>query len=377
MAAVLYKARNDLRTRWRALVSLALIAGIGGGAAIAAAAGARRADSAYPRFRAATNAFDAVISVNTNVDNVGIPQQFAALKVAARLPAITAYSLIDGFTCAVTGPSGVTSAQTDIFPIASPDGRAGTTIDRVKILTGRLPDPSRADEGVLSPIQAQHFGARLGSSLILRFSDVERKVTLVGIGIAAGEVDPTAGSYVPFLLLTPAFYAQNERPDHSGGPSLLVTIHGGLAGLGELATEVADARINLPGVANGSKPIQLQSMISPVSQDAAVARTAGFQAVGLAIFAGLALLTVLAIFSQLLARQILLGSNDHSALRALGISDRQLTMLSLVSVAVVGIGAAIVAVGVAIAGSPLFPIGVMRQLEASPGVRVEIGRAHV
>src|SRR2546430_1997334 len=108
MAAVLYQARNELRTRWRALVSLALIAGIGGGAAIAAAAGARRADSAYPRFRAATNAFDALIGVNTSGNNPpSVPQQYALLKAVPRFPEIGEYSLLDGFTCTVTGPSGV------------------------------------------------------------------------------------------------------------------------------------------------------------------------------------------------------------------------------------------------------------------------------
>jgi len=78
MAGVLYQARNELRTRWRALLSLALIAGIGGGAAISIAAGARRVDSAYPRFRSATNAFDALVGVNTSVPHPPtVPQQFA------------------------------------------------------------------------------------------------------------------------------------------------------------------------------------------------------------------------------------------------------------------------------------------------------------
>ena len=64
MSAVWMRARNELRTRWRALLSLALIAGLGGGAAIAAFAGARRTVSVYPRFRAATHAFDDLIGEN-------------------------------------------------------------------------------------------------------------------------------------------------------------------------------------------------------------------------------------------------------------------------------------------------------------------------
>ena len=353
MSAVWMRAQNELRTRWRALVSLALIAGIGGGVAIAAVAGARRTDSVYPRFRAATNAYDDLIGVTGDVP---LPKQSALIKQAIGLRAITGYSFVDSFTCTVTGPSGFTEAFPDIFPVASPDGRIGTTINRVKILKGRPADPARADEGVLSSIQAQHLGARVGSNLTLRFPDVERRVRVVGIGIAAGEIDPAAGGYIPLLLLTPAFYAQNERPDHSEGPVLAVTVRGGAAGLGEIAKELSG---------------KLQSTVAPVPQNAAVRRTAGFQAVGLAVFAGLAIVTVLAIFGQLLARQIVVESDEYGALRALGMSSRQLMMLSLLRVAVVGLGAALVTVVVAIAASPFLPIGLMRQLETSSGFRVD------
>jgi len=48
----------------------------------------------------------------------------------------------------------------------------------------------------------------------------------------------------------------------------------------------------------------LDATITAGEQTAAVRRTAVFQAVGLLLFGGLALLTVIAIFTQLLARQI-------------------------------------------------------------------------
>src|SRR4051812_39515757 len=57
MAAVWMYARAELRVRWRAMVGLALLVGVVSGAAIAAAAGARRTDSAYPRFLERYGAF--------------------------------------------------------------------------------------------------------------------------------------------------------------------------------------------------------------------------------------------------------------------------------------------------------------------------------
>ena len=50
MAAVCMHVRAEMRERWRAMLGLALLVGIVSGAAIGAAAGARRTDSAYPRF---------------------------------------------------------------------------------------------------------------------------------------------------------------------------------------------------------------------------------------------------------------------------------------------------------------------------------------
>jgi len=50
MTAVLLRAREELRARWRSSVSLTVMLAVFGGAVMAVAAGARRTDSAYPRF---------------------------------------------------------------------------------------------------------------------------------------------------------------------------------------------------------------------------------------------------------------------------------------------------------------------------------------
>src|ERR1041384_1694466 len=50
MRPVWIRARTDLLARWRSWAALALIVGVFGGIVVAAAAGARRTDSAYPDF---------------------------------------------------------------------------------------------------------------------------------------------------------------------------------------------------------------------------------------------------------------------------------------------------------------------------------------
>src|SRR5215475_7150792 len=60
VSAVWMRLRSEARTRWRAWVSLALLIGLAGGAAVAAAAGARRTETAYPRFVQAQNGYDLI-----------------------------------------------------------------------------------------------------------------------------------------------------------------------------------------------------------------------------------------------------------------------------------------------------------------------------
>ena len=360
MKAVWLRARNELRRRWRALVSLALIAGIGSGVAIAAVAGARRTDTVNARFVKATNAFDATINVNADTFD---PKQFVMLDSVRHLPLIADSVAVVIFNATVTGPSGIVRSFPDIFPVASPDGTLGVTFDRVKILQGRLASNDRADEAMLNPIEAQHFGAKVGSTLTLNMFTlhVVRTVRVVGIGYSGGQIDPAVGGYFPLLLLTRAFFEQNGTHGSSfnSTPALLVRLHGGRAAIPTLTAEVPRRNSNLSVTA------------TTITQDASISRTAHFQEVGLEIFAGLVALTVLAIVVQLLARQIFLDSDDNGVLRALGMSRTQTVLLAIARIAVVGLGAAVVAVVVSVALSPLFPIGFMRDLEVSPGLRVD------
>ena len=50
MGAVWLRLRAELRRQWRGLLALAVLLGVIGGIALTAAAGARRTDTAYPRF---------------------------------------------------------------------------------------------------------------------------------------------------------------------------------------------------------------------------------------------------------------------------------------------------------------------------------------
>ena len=62
MGAVWLRLRAELRQQWRAWLALAVLLGVIGGIALTAAAGARRTDTAYPRFLRQSNAADLLVS---------------------------------------------------------------------------------------------------------------------------------------------------------------------------------------------------------------------------------------------------------------------------------------------------------------------------
>ena len=75
------------------------------------------------------------------------------------------------------------------------------------------------------------------------------------------------------------------------------------------------------------------------------------------MFAALVALIALAVIGQLLSRQLSLDSAEYPVLSALGMSRTTLAALSLARLSLVTLAGAVLAVVIAIAASPLMPIG--------------------
>ena len=95
------------------------------------------------------------------------------------------------------------------------------------------------------------------------------------------------------------------------------------------------------------------------------------QAVALAIFALVLAVTALLMLGQAASRVLLASSVDNPTLAALGLTRWQLLAASLLQVLVAGAAGAILAWAVAIAASPLMPIGPARVAELHPGMSVD------
>ncbi|HEX7267764.1 MAG TPA: ABC transporter permease, partial [Streptosporangiaceae bacterium] len=95
------------------------------------------------------------------------------------------------------------------------------------------------------------------------------------------------------------------------------------------------------------------------------------EAIALAVFALALAITALLIIGQATSRLLTTGSLINPTLAALGMTRAQLTAAGLIEVGVAAAVGATMAAGVAIAASPLMPIGAARLAEPDPGISAD------
>src|SRR5580704_790373 len=369
MATVWLKLRVDVRVRWRALAGLALLLGLVGGVVLTAAVGARRTDTAYPRLLQWANA----AQVDVLATGTGLTGYYAAL---ARLPQVAAISTEVYYQIGLPVRHGVPEL---VNALSSPDGTLGVSANRVKIVQGQMYGPRTSGQAVIDPQLAAQEHLRPGGTLHLLgipdnavgLPELNRAIPLTfrvaAIGVFDTEIVPThTSSTESMVLLSPPFNATRAAQTiYNYGNEAGVRLRPGASMTTFLRTASALAK-RYP--ATGGQIV----VISLSDQVAATERAIRPQAVALAVFAVLAGLIGLAVIGQLLARQLLLDSVEFPILRALGMTRASLAALSLARLAAVTLAGAVIAVGVAIAASPLMPIGPARLAEPTPGVEVNL-----
>ena len=366
MGAVWLRLRAELRQRWRGWLALAVLLGLIGGIALTAAAGARRTDTAYPRFLRASHAADLVVTPARS----GFHGYFRAL---ARLPEVS--SLAPAMFLQMSLPGTGASPFSGMVAEASPYGGEGVSVDRVKVLAGRIFNPADLRAVMINQELADREHLRPGGTLHLigypqrgPNPDIAHAVRLAfrvsAIVVFDYEIVSAARERPPWLLLSQAFARTRQAASFNpagGGASVLLRPGAGAAAFARGAIALA-ARYRV-GKAD---------VINLATDHAAAERSIRPQAAALAVFAALAGLIALALIGQLLSRQLVLDSAEFPILRALGMTRSRLAALSLARAAVVTIMGAAAAVGVALAASPLMPIGPARAAEPSPGIEVNL-----
>ncbi len=365
MRVVLLLVAHELRTRWRGWTVLVLLVAIGGGAVMTAAAGARRTSSAYPRFLRASHASDLLIApAGTGLDGYDL--------ALARLRGVSRIAPVVGLNVQPVGPGGRLNlaAVTE----APQDGRFGRELDIPRILTGRLPRQDRPGEVAVTPLAAAglhvHVGSRLPAEALLNgnlpgtgpAAVPPRRLTLqvVGIIVTPSSADPVTDSdRVPFILASTALWRHLGAGYRAFDGAGLQLRPG--ASAATVSGEAQALARRFPGT-------QGQIMSSDESTEfAAVERSIHPDVVALGIFALVLACTALLIVTQAAGRLLLEASSRHRVLAALGMTRGQLTAAGLIEVTVAAAAGAVLAAAVAVAASPLMPVGAARLAEPSPG----------
>ena len=357
-------ARSEVRSRWRALLGLALLVALVGAVALSALAGARRTGSALDRFVDATRARDARIVVDSPdvVDDlVDTLEDEDWVEAVAR------------DTHFILTPSTTTAISIE----ASPQAALGTTVDRPLVLDGRAPAPDAANEIAIDEAARDQLDLDIGDSLSVgTFTrhtlecittqecfdfepgpDLELTITGVVRGVDALQgVDLSPGG-----VASVAFFTANEERVGALLDEPVVRLVNGADDLDRLRRFVADLTDD-------------DVIVVPAAEDyrAAPSDTIDVFSAGLMIFAVLAALAGAVILLQAVGRQVMAMGPTIAVLSDLGLSGRSRAVaatLPLTGAAAAGAG---LGMAVAIALSPRFPIGGARRIEPDPGVDVDL-----
>jgi FtsX-like permease family len=356
------RLRSETRTRWRAWITLALLIGLAGGATAAAAAGARRTETAYPRFVQAQNGYQLLVR--------GWPEDVNPERSMARIeamPEVAQWARIDVVGVLAILPSGRLAPPQELTATTDLMGSAGFRLNRFKVISGRMVNPRAPGEAVIDFPTADREDLRVGS--IVRFvggsPDVALRrfgaVRIVGIVASPGQF-PAVGASSAFgrIYLTPAFVRSNGIRPAPANASLLIRLRHGAADRAAFLRHLADA-----GLSGVDIPYVQQT------QTAAVQRSIRVESQALWVLSAFIALAALAILGQALARQTYLDLGELETLCALGLSRGQLAWLGVLRAGVIGVAAACLVAPVAVLLSPLTPVGLARIAEPDPGFALD------
>ena len=375
-----YRFQADLRRRAGAWLAVAVIIGLSAGLALALVAGARRSDSAVPRFVDTPDAHQTLV-VN------GIPGTFDFASVdfddVAALPGVAHTETLAVLAAAGQTEDGVLVDTPSVNFMADASGRMGRDVSPFKYLAGRPADPADPDEVVAAFRTAEAFDLEVGSTIdvnLLSPEELERVFTPLDRGGATFEdlavVPPFERLRVVGIVAEPGGLAPPADDDTSNlwMTPAAATAYGDAGVIDVLVVQLEDGADGEPAfldrleaLADGRPVLALS-----VAEDAKEADR-GVTAIVRALYLAAALVAVVTVLvaGQVLARQAVEEGGEDSTLRALGWTRRDLLALRVAKAAIMGVAAAGIAVIVAVGLSPVFPIGLARIAEPDPGLDVD------
>ena len=359
--------RLDLRSRWRSLLVLALLVAFASGTVMAAVAGARRGASAPERLYESTLPTSVVVLPNTPGFD------WEPIRALPGVEALTTFVVGDVFL--VDGVAG------DSLGFAPADDEMMRTIERPYLIAGRVADPTRADEVVVSPGFVAHYGLGVGDPVTIR---LYRPETIDAAAIGGSVVDDPDGPVVEARIVgvvrSPWLV---EPPGGTGGlqvsPGLYANYPENLTGAENLVfinamVRLAGGEAAIPGFKEDLERVTGRTDIDVWNQFEELRRgeeVTAFEANALLVFALAAGIAAVFLVGQSMARYSTATVVELHVLRAMGMTPGQ-TRLAAVAGPTLAAGAGVLlgAVG-AVVASRWFPIGTAAGGEPTPGFDVD------
>ena len=349
------------RARWRTLVVLALMIGLTGAAILAALAGARRSTTALERFDDAAQTLDVFVAADVTTPD---PPELAGL--------------LDGPLVESTNDLVFLMVDVEESVVFAPTSRRGLQVEQGVLLEGRRADPDEPDEVTLSESAAKSLDLGVGDTFEAGsispeqtealFSAGEEPTSLDGpplrlhvVGISRTGFDLNGlGEGTALTLTTPAFWDKYGEEIGVGSRSHMVRLVDDPDAVARFtdAVGLAYGDEHLPSINVGQGEDVVADSIRVIT--AALAAVALVLAVAGTVWIGSAL-----------ARQQRLVAPDVEVLRALGTTTGERRVLFVGSILPALAAGIVLAAVLAVALSPLFPVGAARWVDPDPGLHLD------
>ncbi|MDQ6696302.1 MAG: hypothetical protein M3Z46_02445 [Actinomycetota bacterium] len=348
-------ARRDLRRRWLSLVVLGLLAGLSASLAMAAIAGARRADTAFDRLSTRTRAADAVVFPSQTSPGVF---DWSKIRGLPYVKDVAPWSLVFG----VHGTG--SSAHPDLLfmPV---DRQWLTTVDRPVVRAGRFWNPGAVGEVMVDESAASQLKLKVGDRFLFHTYETGQ----FGEGTPKGAVFQARVVGViretsQFLFTGGQVFLSPGTLEHYG--KAIERIENAHVRLRDPAHDVPAMRRDADRLlAKGTPILDLHSVQRRVGTAISLERVAQ-------VLLGLAVAVAGLVFvGQALARSVAQLDDDAEVLRAIGLTRRERS-IAAAAPHLLSLG---VALPVALIGawilSDRFPIGYARTVDPTVGFHID------
>lgn len=370
-----YRLRATFARRWPGYLSLVLLVGLVGGLAMGSIAGARRTQSSYPAFLAATNPSDLSFSSFGTGGPAGGGNGAHSLTTAAvaHLPYV---KRVESSVNLLVAPlHNGTPGLANVARLNAGGSTNGLNFnqDRVTVVQGHMADQANPDEFVTTAEGARLLGLRIGQSRSFGVYSVSQTnspgfgtpavapalrfvAKLTGIVVFNDEVvQDDVDAFETDVLFTPAL-TRRALPEATGV---------------QFGLQLDDGNRDVPVVER-----ELAQLVPPGSVyefhqtsliEARVQQVVKPESIALGVFGGIAALAALVIGALAIARLLQAEETDLRVLRALGAGPTAAIADGLVGTLGAVVLGSLLAAAIAFGLSPLAPIGPVRPVYPSAG----------